>query len=110
LNLKYLIQGEVESNPKESTSDSDLNNLIEVGWTESKRMNKRFRSIQSHVERWRTECKRMNKWFGSKQSHRESKREDESNPKEWTWDSYLNNLIEWERMNQIQKNEKEIQI
>jgi hypothetical protein len=31
LNLKYLIQGEVESNPKESTSDSDLNNLIEVG-------------------------------------------------------------------------------
>jgi hypothetical protein len=35
----------------------------------------------------------MNKGYRSKQSHGE--REDESIPKEWTSDSYLNNLIEW---------------
>jgi hypothetical protein len=57
---------EVESNPKEWIRDSYLNNLIHRGWTESKTMNKWFRSKQSHGERGWIESKRMNKWSRSK--------------------------------------------
>jgi hypothetical protein len=44
---------EDEQKPKEWTSDSNLNNLgdRERGWIEYKRMNKGYRSKQSHGER-----------------------------------------------------------
>jgi hypothetical protein len=51
--LNNLMVREDEKKLKEWTSGSDLNNLIERGWIESKKMTKRYGSKKSHRERER---------------------------------------------------------
>jgi hypothetical protein len=90
---------EDESNAKEWKINSDLNNLIDRGWTKTTRINTRFRSKDSHREREREREDELNpkEWTRDTNLNNPIEKENESDPKEWTSDSDLNNIRNGER-------------